>query len=64
MCILGFLQWRINMNTPKKTPAQLEYEALNKTSAIDWIITAAITAFCVLAIAFLSVAYIAAELIR
>jgi hypothetical protein len=52
------------MNTPKKTPAQLEYEALNKTSAIDWIITAAITAFCVLAIAFLSVAYIAAELIR
>mgnify|MGYP003657327112 FL=1 len=52
------------MNTPEKTPAQLEYEALNKTSVIAWTILAVITAFCVLAIAFLSVAYIAAELIR
>ena len=52
------------MNTPEKTPAQLEYEALNKTSAIAWTLFAVITGGCVLAIAFLSVAYIAAELIQ
>jgi phage terminase large subunit-like protein len=50
------------VNIPEKTPAQLEYEALNKTNVTSWILFVLATGLCTIVLAFLSIAYVAAKL--